>query len=140
MTCPECDQVMHMDSLGVCSCVACGYRESQNPEIDVEEPTNDAGESTKVDVEETLKQRGDRYGSFDTHSRISKELRGVIFSHLAVQGKLQTITPYMEEAVVLICHKLARIVNGDPFYDDNWHDIAGYATLVKQQLQKEKDE
>jgi len=29
---------------------------------------------------------------------------------------------------------MARIVNGDSNYIDNWHDIAGYATLVEQEL------
>lgn len=31
-------------------------------------------------------------------------------------------------------HKQARILNGDPNYADSWHDIAGYATLVEQEL------
>ena len=34
----------------------------------------------------------------------------------------------------MITNKMARIVNGDPNYIDNWHDIAGYATLVEQEL------
>ena len=37
-------------------------------------------------------------------------------------------------ALDMICNKMARIVNGDPNYIDNWHDIAGYATLVEQEL------
>jgi hypothetical protein len=36
----------------------------------------------------------------------------------------------------MIQHKIARILNGDPTYTDNWHDIAGYATLVEQHLLK----
>ena len=36
----------------------------------------------------------------------------------------------MLESLTLICHKLARIANGDPFYDDSWKDIAGYSQLV----------
>jgi hypothetical protein len=34
----------------------------------------------------------------------------------------------------MICHKMARIVNGDADYDDSWIDIAGYATLVAERL------
>ena len=37
-------------------------------------------------------------------------------------------------ALDMICNKMARIVNGDPNYIDNWHDICGYATLVEQEL------
>jgi hypothetical protein len=34
----------------------------------------------------------------------------------------------------MIQHKVARILNGEPDYSDNWHDIAGYATLVDDLL------
>ena len=38
------------------------------------------------------------------------------------------------QALDLIATKLARIITGDPDYSDNWHDIAGYATLVEQEI------
>jgi len=38
----------------------------------------------------------------------------------------------------MILHKIARILNGDPEYSDNWHDIAGYATLIEVALIKEQ--
>jgi hypothetical protein len=34
----------------------------------------------------------------------------------------------------MICHKIGRIINGDPDYADSWHDIAGYAQLVANRL------
>lgn len=34
----------------------------------------------------------------------------------------------------MICHKMARIINGDPNYRDSWDDVAGYATLVAKRL------
>ena len=34
----------------------------------------------------------------------------------------------------MIQHKIARVLNGDPNYPDNWHDIAGYARLVEREL------
>ena len=30
----------------------------------------------------------------------------------------------------MIQHKIGRVLNGDPNYDDNYRDIAGYATLL----------
>ena len=36
----------------------------------------------------------------------------------------------------MICHKLSRIANGDPFYADSWHDIAGYSQLVVNILEE----
>jgi hypothetical protein len=38
------------------------------------------------------------------------------------------------EALDMIAHKIARIINGDPDYADSWVDIAGYATLVSERL------
>lgn len=131
MTCPECEQVMHMDSQGVCSCIACGYQESQNPEITV----NDAGETVNVSINDTLKERGSRYGDFKDHASIAKQLRYIMLTNLLTGSSKGYIEPYMEEAIIMITHKLARIANGDPYYDDSWRDIAGYAQLVVDNLQ-----
>lgn len=90
--------------------------------------TNDAGEATDLSVEETLAERGNRYGSFKDHSEISQYLLEALVSHASLHNK--KLEPYMKESLTLICHKLGRIVNGDPYYDDSWRDIAGYATLV----------
>ena len=91
--------------------------------------TNDAGEPTSISVDDTLAQRGDRYGKFSDHAKLSQLLQQDIFMH-----KTQDYTPYMKESITMICHKLARIANGDPYYDDSWRDIAGYATLVVDYL------
>lgn len=93
--------------------------------------TNDAGENTSATIGETLAERGSRYGSFKSHSELSTTIRGVVLGHYAQshpQGP--PLDPYMMESIIMICHKLARIANGDPHYDDSWKDIAGYAQLV----------
>jgi len=41
-----------------------------------------------------------------------------------------------QEALEMIAHKIARILNGDPNYVDSWVDIAGYAKLVADRLAK----
>ena len=38
------------------------------------------------------------------------------------------------EALEMIVHKIARIVNGDPNYIDNWIDICGYSKLVIDEI------
>lgn len=91
--------------------------------------TNDAGELTSASTEDILKQRGTRYGSFENHSDLSQSLKNMIFIHAQTHA-CTSMTPPQVEAVEMICHKLARIANGDPNYDDNWKDIAGYAELV----------
>lgn len=83
-------------------------------------------------VDDVLKQRLARYGYFDEHAKITQELKSVINGELLKRGKV--LDDDMQEALDMICHKIARIVNGDPNYDDNWIDIAGYATLVANRL------
>lgn len=96
---------------------------------------NDAGESTSVSIDETLEERGNRYGTFKGHSELSQGLMRLIDTHLALNSK--TLSDVHREALTMICHKMARIVNGDPDYDDSWRDVAGYATLVVKHLNGE---
>lgn len=105
-------------------------------ELKSEPINNDAGENTEMSVDDTLKQRGNRYGSFKNHANLSVALRTAIFQHYSsthVEGP--ALTPIQIEAITMICHKLARISNGDASYDDSWKDIAGYAELVAKELQ-----
>jgi hypothetical protein len=97
---------------------------------------NDAGEKLQS-TEETLQQRGRRYGEFSTHAELSQTLKTVFNAHVREYGMPEEFEPFMSEAIEMICHKLARIANGDPTYDDNWRDIAGYAELVVKELNRE---
>jgi hypothetical protein len=82
-----------------------------------------------MSIKETLQQRGDRYGEFCEVAETTYQLQEVLKrSQASVMSSSQII------ALDMICNKMARIVNGDPNYIDNWHDIAGYATLVEQEL------
>lgn len=91
-----------------------------------------------TDISSTLEERGARYGSFDTHAEITQQLKFVIYKSLFEQKK--SLTPSMKEALDMIAHKIGRIINGDPFYADSWIDIAGYAQLVADQLDKDEIE
>ena len=89
-----------------------------------------------IEIDDVLKERGERYGSFESHAEITVVLARVIaLECLKRQKELQAD---QAEALHMICHKIARIVNGDPDYIDNWVDIAGYATLVANRLQSEQ--
>lgn len=78
-------------------------------------------------IDETLKQRGNRYGSFEDNAATVQELKRVLHEHKSWKATLQYTH---KESLEMIMHKIARIVNGDPDYDDSWVDIAGYAQLV----------
>jgi hypothetical protein len=85
-----------------------------------------------MSVEQTLEERGSRYGTFFEHARIAQALQDVMRSngnwdHLAVDEK---------QALTTIADKIARILNAPAgtIYSDSFHDIAGYALLVDKRL------
>lgn len=88
-----------------------------------------------MSVEKILEERGSRYGSFVGNAEVSQALIRVLAFELHKRNKHMDADQY--EALQMICHKIARIVNGDPDYADNWVDIAGYATLVANRLDKQ---
>jgi len=82
------------------------------------------------DVTETLTERGNRYGKFKDHAELSQQLKEAMY---CADG-WECLSADMREALEMIQHKVARILNGDPTYADSWHDIAGYAKLVDDRL------
>lgn len=84
-------------------------------------------------VENTLDQREKTYGSFKNHSVLSQNLKAVLIN----SPKYWTLKADQREALEMIQHKIARILNGNPDYTDSWHDIQGYAKLVEDRLVKE---
>ena len=84
-------------------------------------------------INEILTERGNRYGKFTGHAEVTQMLKTVVASALVKRNK--TLAPDQQESLDMILHKIGRIVNGDPDYDDSWVDIAGYAKLVADRLQ-----
>lgn len=88
-----------------------------------------------TNVADTLKERGNRYGEFDEHSRITQNIKRA----MADSRNWDTLDDDMKEALEMLAHKVGRILNGDPSYTDSWHDIGGYVKLVEDRLVKEQD-
>ena len=82
-------------------------------------------------IEQTLEERGSRYGVYKHQAAISQNLKHI----MRAQSNYHVMDPDMQESLDLIANKIGRILNGDPHYHDSWHDIAGYATLVADRLQ-----
>lgn len=85
-------------------------------------------------IESTLKERGDRYGSFQHHAEIAQDLQQRMHQEV---GWLK-LAPDQRQALTVIMDKVARMLNGDPNYRDNWHDIVGYAKLVDDRMALEE--
>lgn len=87
----------------------------------------------KGDIPALIAERGSRYGKFKDGADIMQSLKDVMRE---VDG-WNNLTPSQKEALDIIQHKVGRILNGDPNYDDSWKDIAGYATLIANELNGE---
>lgn len=93
--------------------------------------TGDLAVNAGQDIAATLAERGSRYGKFSDHAQITQALKRIV----GLGPTYARCDDSQREALDMICHKIGRIVCGDPNYADSWHDIAGYAKLVDDQLQ-----
>lgn len=84
-------------------------------------------------IESTLAERKGRYGSFDEHARISQNLKRAMVD----SPNWSDLPDDMREALDMVQHKIARILNGDPNYHDSWHDMIGYTKLIADRLDPE---
>ena len=82
-------------------------------------------------IEKVLEERSKHYGKFRDHAVISQGLSDLM---RATPGWAR-LAPDQREALMMVGHKVARILNGDPDYIDSWIDISGYVTLVEQRLE-----
>lgn len=99
-----------------------------------EQDLDDCIDAPETDTtEQLITERGSRYGKFKDGAEIMQELKDVMRE---VDG-WHNLTPSQREALDMIQHKIGRILNGDPTYDDSWKDISGYATLIVNELNGE---
>lgn len=93
----------------------------------------DANENVEPElpgIEATLAERGSRYGIFAEHAAIAQSFKDVALA----QSGYKRMKPDARQAMDVIFDKFARMLNGDPEYDDNWRDIVGYGTLVLDRI------
>ena len=88
-----------------------------------------------TDLAALLAERTKHYGEFLPIAEASQELKSCV-NHFIYDRDLK-LQPDQTEALDMICHKIARIINGDPDYIDSWDDIAGYASLVADRMRKD---
>jgi hypothetical protein len=83
-----------------------------------------------MNIEDTLAERGTRYGAYKTHAEITQGIKATM---QATPGWTRLV-PHQKETLDMIAHKIGRILNGDPNYHDSWHDIVGYGKLTADEL------
>lgn len=84
-------------------------------------------------VDALVDERAEKYGKFENLAEVSQRFKDSLHYFLITRNKY--LAPDQQEAMELIFHKFARIINGDADYVDNWKDIAGYATLIADRLE-----
>ena len=82
------------------------------------------------DVIQTLAERGARYCDFSDHARVAQRLQ----DDMRAEPGWERCDAVQKQALSVIADKIARVLTGDPSYDDNWRDIQGYARLVEERL------
>lgn len=91
-----------------------------------EDITPKAGRS----VEEILLERNKTHGDYTAQAQTSQQLKKI------VRINSGSLSPVQRDALEMICVKISRILSGDPNHKDSWVDIAGYATLVADRIDK----
>jgi hypothetical protein len=81
-------------------------------------------------IEQTLQERGSRYGDFAGHATISQGIKKAMI----MSPNWERLSNDKRECLEMVAHKIGRILNGDPEYKDSWHDIIGYTKLVEDTL------
>lgn len=83
-----------------------------------------------MNIDQTLAERGARYGDFPGHAAITQGMKDVMQGHAGWNA----LADDQKEALEMVAHKVGRILNGDPNYIDSWTDIIGYTRLVEKRL------
>ena len=86
-----------------------------------------------TETEALIAERSARYGKFKDSAEIMQSLKDTMRD----VDSWNNLTASQRESLDMIQHKIGRILIGDPTYDDSWKDIAGYATLIVNELNGE---
>lgn len=90
---------------------------------------------TAPDIAATLAERGASYGDFREVGRVTQNLKRAMQD----SPNWGQLPGYMKEGLDMIQHKIGRLLNGDALYDDNMHDLIGYARLMQDRAKMDRD-
>ena len=82
-----------------------------------------------------LPERKKTHGDFDQVATCVQTMKEIWRAY----PSWQRMTPAQKEGVEMIVHKLCRALCGDPNFKDHWLDIAGYATRVAEEINRQRE-
>lgn len=83
----------------------------------------------------TIDARHKEYGDYTLQATVAQNIKRAILAHATA-----ALTSQQRESLEMIATKISRIITGNPHNYDSWHDIAGYAQLIADQIQPRKNE
>lgn len=72
-----------------------------------------------------IEARAKTHGDYKLQAKLAQDLK----TRIRQEGG--NLSPQQQEALEMICVKIARIVCGNPNEPDHWLDVQGYAALGK---------
>jgi len=82
------------------------------------------------DTNALLLDRAKSHGDFRVQFAIDQSLKNICREYMGPN----THTAVQVTVIEMICHKLSRVLCGDPGFADHWDDIAGYAKLASKEI------
>lgn len=128
ITLPELREMVHQEQDEPFLTPECTLNDQYKEEPDL----NFGAAQASGGVDATLAERQTQYGCYEDVAHVTQQ----ILSALRI-GNYDELPAPMKESLHMIASKMARIVNGDPEYLDNWHDIGGYAKLIEKLIKGE---
>ena len=89
-----------------------------------------------MNIDQTLSERGARYGEFAGNANVSQMLKQTLHS----SPNWDDLPNYMKEALEMVMHKISRLLNGDFTYTDNVVDMLGYTQLMLDEMNRDFQE
>ena len=87
-----------------------------------------------TEINDILADRLKSHGEYRDHARRTQMLKACIHD-----GKnWPNLLDIQKESLEMFAHKIGRILEGNPYHEDHWDDIAGYAMLVVDRIREDK--
>jgi hypothetical protein len=88
------------------------------------------------DTDTLLAERQTTHGDYSEQAIVTQGLKDVMHASL----NWMVLNEPQKETLHMIANKIGRVLSGDPNFLDHWDDIAGYATLVGNNLRNNPTE
>ena len=81
-----------------------------------------------MSITDTLRDRGNVYGDFADNAKTAQDLLDVARQ----SPNYLAMSKAQKEALHMMFHKIARLLNGDHTHLDSAHDMTGYSKLFEE--------